>query len=297
MKVNKAVILCGGNGTRFLPYTKAVPKEMLAVVDKPALQLLVEEAVSAGITDILVVTSPHKQVMERYFEHDGNLLTTLYQSGKILQAKTLENITNLANVSFVYQTTANGTASAVQLAKNFVGNESFAVLSGDDVFYNKGNSPTGQVISAYRACGGSAVVGVQKVRKSTICKYASCVLDGKCLSKNDIRVHKISALAEKPLPKYAPSLLAPLGRYVFESSIFYAIDKIGFHTNGEKYLPDAINVVASKSNVFACELVGTYYDFGDKFGYASAVADYALRSSFGRQYRKYLLRALLKKQK
>lgn len=271
MKINSAVILCAGRGTRFLPYTKAVPKEMLPVVDVPALELLVREVCESGITRILMVISPSKQAVVRYFDRE-----TCLRLG--------------ADISFAYQKQVTGTASAVQLAKKFVKGQPFAVLNGDDVTNSPhGKSVTAQLVDAFDLCG-STIVGVQTVPRAEISRYASCVTDknGDFVTKKCNRMQKIVQIVEKPPVKSAPSLLAPLGRYVLTPDVFEAVKRVPTHQNGEKFLPDALNLLMKTQPVYSYDFVGKRYDFGNKLGYITGMTELALQSQLGNEYARFL---------
>lgn len=280
MKVKKAVILAAGKGTRFLPFTKAYPKEMLAVVDKPALQLIVEEVVESGINEILIVISPEKTAVEKHFEKDIQLYDSLVASDKTKEAEAVEKLNNLAQISFVFQESVTGTAMAVKLAEEFAEGEPFVVLNGDDVMYNK-EPVTKQLVDVFNK-QQKTVVGVQEVSVDAIGKYAST----KVVSKRG-RLNLISDIIEKPAPEEVESLLAPLGRYVLTPDIFEIIDRTP-KKNNEVYLTDSLQILAKQSGIYAYEFVGTRYDFGDKFGYIKGFCEYALRSEFGEQFKEYL---------
>ena len=289
MKVNKAVILAAGKGTRFLPYSKAHPKEMLAVIDRPSLQLIVEEVVASGITDILIVISPEKQDIKRYFEQDTALEQELNARGKIKEAKAVAEINNLANIQFVYQIEPKGTGDAIMLAREWTQGEPFVVLNGDDVMF--GDKPvTRQLVEAYERVGYS-VVGVQSVNRQAIGAYASCKV-----VQMDGRLYHLQDIVEKPKTESEIfSLLAPLGRYLFTSAIFDEIAKAPWR-NGEVYVTDAIRSLAKTSSVYAFDFEGERYDFGDKFGYIKGFTVYALNSvEYGEQYKQFLQNLLKKK--
>lgn len=288
MKVKKAVILAAGKGTRFLPYTKAHPKEMLAVIDKPSLQLVVEEIVASGITDILIVISPEKQDIKRYFEPDKALEQELVQHGKIKEAKAVEQLNKIANIEFVYQQVPTGTGNAVLLAREWTKGEPFVVLNGDDVIFGK-TPVTRQLVVAYEKTGGS-VIGVQSVDRQSISSYASCKVD-----KVDGGLYRLLNIIEKPqTEKEIYSLLAPLGRYLFTSDIFDEIDKAPMR-NGEVYLTDAIRSLSQRQPTYAFDFEGTRYDFGDKLGYIKGFTVYALNSAeYGDQYKQFLQNLLNK---
>lgn len=283
-KVTKAVILAAGKGTRFLPYTKAYPKEMLAVIDKPALQLVVEEIVDAGIKDIMIVISPEKKAVEQHFMKDDAMVEMLRQQGKTEEANAVEHLGNLANITYAYQPTVTGTGMAVMLAKIWADGQPIAVLNGDDVIYNKGKTVTKQLIDAFEHCGKS-VIGVQTVTREAISKYASC----KVVSSKG-RLHLIADIIEKPqTDDQIFSLLAPLGRYVVSADIFDVIAQTPAKRGGEVYLTDSLQIQAKNGGIYAYDFEGKRYDFGDKLGYMKGATEYALRHpKIGEQYLEYL---------
>ena len=287
MKVNKAVIMAAGKGTRFMPYTKAHPKEMLAVIDRPSLQLIVEEVVASGIKDVMLVISPEKEDIKRYFTPDNELERELRQAGKVKEAELLRELEGMCNFTFAYQPVPNGTGRAVALAKEWTHGEPFAVLNGDDFMLSKGNPVTKQLVDACEKTGGS-VVGVQTVDRVAIKGYATCKV-------NEVseRLYKLEDIIEKPkTDAEIYSLLAPLGRYVFISEIFDEIEKAPAR-NGEVYLTDAIRSLCPKGNVYAYDFEGDRYDFGDKLGYVKGFTAYALQSKqYGEQYRQFLTELL-----
>ena len=283
MKISKALILAAGKGTRFLPYTKSCPKEMLAVGDKPAMQLLVEEVVASGIRDVLIVVSQDKQQIVDYFTPNPQRILELRAQGKTQEAEELESLDNLAKVSFVYQNSVTGTACAVELAKQWANGQPFAVLNGDDVVY--GTTPaTQQLVEAFNSCQG-IVVGVQQVERSEIHQYASC----KVTEKRG-NVLKICDIVEKPQTDGEIfSLYAPLGRYVLTPQIFDAINHTPTRKGGEKYLTDALQILAKTEGIYACEFQGERFDFGSKLGYLKGVARFAATDKrFQKDYLQYL---------
>lgn len=281
--LRKALILAAGKGTRFLPYTKAYPKEMLAVADKPAMQLLVEEAAAAGIRDVMVVISRDKQKIVEHFTPDTQYVGQLKRDGKIAEAQALCELASLAEVKFVYQNSVTGTAKAVELAENWANGEPFAVLNGDDVIFSD-KSVTLQMAEAYEQCGKS-VVGVQEVSREAIKKYASCKI-----CENFGKLHKIDDIVEKPQrDEEIFSLLAPLGRYVLTSEIFDVIAQTPAKRGGEVYLTDSLQIMAKREGIFAYEFDGERFDFGDKLGYIKGFTKYALSDPrFGADYLEYL---------
>ncbi len=286
--VTKAVILAGGKGTRFLPYTKSYPKEMLAVVDKPALQLIVEEVVDAGIKDIFVVLSPDKQAVVRHFEKDEKLERMLVSQGKLAEAESVRRVSEMADFTYGWQQSVTGTGMAVMLAEEWADGQPFVVLNGDDVIYNDGQTVTAQLVKQFEKVSRS-VIGVQPVEKSVIHKYASC----KVVSGKD-RLYLIDDIIEKPSDEQIYSLLAPLGRYIVTPDIFDAIRQSP-KRNGEVYLTDALRIQAQSQGIYVYDFEGTRYDFGDKLGYLKGVTEYALRDeNLGARYLDYLRQLLLR---
>lgn len=284
MKVNKALILAAGKGTRFLPYTKSCPKEMLAVGDKPALQLLVEEVVASGIRDVMIVVSQDKQQIVDYFTPNPQRIEELRREGKTQEADELDKLDRLAQVGFLYQNKVTGTALAVKLAKEWAGNQPFAVLNGDDVVF--GDIPaTQQIVEAYELCCGT-VVGVQKVLKKDIHRYASC----KIAKELDNNLFEICDLVEKPqTDAEIHSLLAPLGRYLLTPEIFDVIDDTPVRSGGEKYLTDSLQILARQKGIYARVFSGERFDFGSKQGYLKGVARFAASDPrFQKDYVQYL---------
>ncbi len=281
MKLNKALILAAGKGTRFLPYTKACPKEMLAVVDKPALQLLVEEVAQAGIRDVLIVISPDKQQIVKYFTADTQYIDELISCGKNQEAESLRALQNLAEVKFVYQNQVDGTGKAVMLAREWANDEPFVVLNGDDVILSE-KSVTLQLTEAFETCH-KTIVGVQAVSQKEIGKYASCKID---VSYG--KLHKICDIVEKPKHNQVFSLLAPLGRYILTSEVFDYIEKSP-QKNGEVYLTYALQLMAKEFEIFAYVFDGERFDFGDKLGYMKGITKFALQDkNIGKEYLEFL---------
>lgn len=273
-KVRKAVIPAAGLGTRFLPVTKAMPKEMLPIVDTPTVQYIIEEAVESGIEEILIITNSNKHCMENHFDKDYELEARLTESGKTDQVKMINDIANLANIYYVRQKEPRGLGHAVLCAKSFIGNEPFAVLLGDDVVVNKGGKPAlKQLVGAYEKHKAS-VVGVQTVPEDQVNKYG-IVAPNKSVPV-DGRAVKLDNLVEKPRQEEAPSRLAVLGRYVLTPEIFELLESQGAGAGGEIQLTDAICRLIDTQAVYAYDFEGIRYDVGDKFGFIKATIDFAL---------------------
>ena len=271
-KVRKAVIPVAGYGTRFLPFTKAVPKPMLPILNKPALQVISEEVVNSGITDILFIVGYKKEILESHFDAAPELEKMLKEKGKDDFLKEVVYPEHMANFTYVVQEVQNGTASAVQLAKDFVGNEPFAVLFGDDVMFNEKRPIIGQLADVYEKYG-KTVLGCKRVSMDVISKYASVEFD-KVLEDD---VYNMVKVTEKPKREEAKSDLAPLGRYVCSPKIFDIIENLKPGANGEYQFTDALDIIARSEGALAYVFDGTRYDMGDRFGYLKANIEYGLR--------------------
>ena len=271
-KVRKAVIPVAGYGTRFLPFTKAVPKPMLPILNKPALQVIAEEVVNSGITDILFIVGYKKDILESHFEKAEELETMLESKGKFDFLKAVQYPTSMANIKCVVQEVQNGTASAVALAEEFVNGEPFAVLFGDDVMYNDGRPVTGQLIDVYEKYG-KTVLGCKRVGFDDVTKYAAVEFD----SVLESDVYNMVKVTEKPKKEEAKSDLAPLGRYVCSPKIFDIIRDLKPGANGEYQFTDALDIEAQNNGALAYVFKGTRYDMGDRFGYLKANIEYGLR--------------------
>lgn len=270
MKVRKAIIPAAGYGTRFLPVTKAMPKEMLNIVDKPAIQYIVEEAVAAGIEEILIITTRNKASIENHFDSTPELDHMLEIKGKDQLLKLSQSVTDLAEIFFKRQKEMKGLGHAVLQAKAFVGDEPFAVLLGDDIVYH--DKPClKQLIEVFEEKNGS-VLGVQSVRKEDVSKYG--IVDGEKL--ND-RTYTVKGMIEKPSVEEAPTNVAILGRYVLTASIFDILETTEPGKGGEIQLTDGLIELAKKEAMYAYDFEGIRYDTGDKFGYLKATVEYALR--------------------
>lgn len=270
MKITKAVIPAAGLGTRVLPASKALPKEMLPIVDKPAIQYIVEEAAAAGITDILVITNRGKGVIEDHFDHSLELEAMLQKRGDEKTLKILNDVANLANVYYVRQKQTKGLGDAVLKAKDFVGNSPFAVLYGDDVII--GEKPAvGELCEAYEKYGKS-VVGIKEVPDELIVKYSS--LSVKPL---DSKTYAVSDMIEKPSIEKKLSNYAILGRCVLDSEIFGILEHTPLGAGGELQLTDAMRELAVKKGMIGVDFSGTRYDMGNKFGILKANIEVGLK--------------------
>jgi UTP--glucose-1-phosphate uridylyltransferase len=284
MKITKAVIPAAGLGTRVLPATKSMPKEMLPIVDKPAIQYIVEEAVNSGITDILIITNRGKGLIEDHFDRVPELEARLTSSGpekeKIL--KEIVDISHSANIYFVRQKETRGLGHAVNCARSFVGNEPFAVLYGDDVII--GEDPAcGQLIRAYDEFG-KGVLGVKKVTKEAITKYSSLKVEA--LHDN---YFKCTDMIEKPTPDKIMSLYSILGRCILPPDIFDILDQTKPGAGGEIQLTDAMCALARSTGMVAVDFTGKRYDMGNKLGIMKAQVEVALKHpDIGKDFKEYL---------
>ena len=232
--IRKAIIPVAGFGTRFLPVTKSIPKEMIPIIDKPTIQYIIEEAVESGITDILLVTSKYKKSIEDYFDNFKELESVLESSKNYEMLDMIKNISNMVNITFVRQKEQKGLGHAIYQGKTFVGNEPFCVLLGDDIVYNRDKPCLKQLIECYEEYGGS-VLGVQEVKHEDVSKYG--IVDGNKISEN---IYRVNNLIEKPSMEEAPTNIAILGRYVISCKIFEHLEKENYGKNGEIQLTDSI---------------------------------------------------------
>jgi UTP--glucose-1-phosphate uridylyltransferase len=272
-RIRKVVIPVAGLGTRFLPATKASPKEMLPVVDKPIIQYVVEEAVASGITEVILVTGASKRAVEDHFDYNHELQNWLKKQGKDEMREEIKRIADMANFIYIRQKGPYGNGTPVLCAKEVIGNEPFAVLWGDEFFVPKqGKKPRlAQLIEVFEKYA-SPVITAYKVSKEETDKYG--ILDARNLEKN---IYQVNCIIEKPGPKQAPSLLASLGGYVLTPDIFDILKETPLGKGGELWLPDAIALLLKKRPVYACEVEADYYDTGSKFGWLKANLDMALR--------------------
>ena len=269
MKVRKAVIPAAGLGTRMLPATKTVPKEMLPLVDKPAIQYIVEEAVAAGIEDILIITSRSKSAMDDYFDYVPELEERLAASGKTGELGVVRGTADLANIFYVRQKETRGLGHAIARARRFVGDEPFAVLLGDDIM-RAGTPVIGQLIRAAEKYDCSAV-GVQEVSLDAISRYSSVAV-----APLEERVFRVSDMNEKPKPEQVLSPYAILGRYVLTPDIFDILDALSPGYGGEIQLTDGLRELCRRRDMVAVDFEGRRYDTGNLKGFLEATLDFAL---------------------
>lgn len=283
-RVKKAVIPAAGLGTRFLPATKAQPKEMLSIVDKPTIQYIVEEIVEAGIEDILIITGRGKRAIENHFDKSYELESELHRKNKKELLKIVQEISNMVNIHYVRQGEAKGLGHAVSCARAFVGDEPFALLLGDDVV-DAEKPCIKQLIDVYDKYE-KTILGVQEVAKDQVSKYGIVDVD-----HIENKVHVINGMIEKPTIEEAPSQLAILGRYVITPDIFDYLDKTKPGKGGEIQLTDALLSLSKDEAVYAYEFEGRRYDIGSKLGYLEATIEFALkRPDLNTPFTKYLLK-------
>lgn len=271
-KVRKAIIPAAGLGTRFLPATKAQPKEMLPIVDKPTIQYIVEEAVASGIEDIIIVTGRGKRAIEDHFDKSYELEETLAKKGKYEQLEEVQGISKLANIHYIRQKEPLGLGHAISCASRFIGDEPFAVLLGDDIVHSPEKPCLKQLIDVYERYN-SSVIGVQEVSEQEVSKYGVISINQ---SGMDNGVFHINDLVEKPKVEEAPSNYAIMGRYVLRPEIFDILENLTPGAGNEIQLTDAIKKLNDQQMVVGYEFSGERHDVGDKFGFIKAMLDYAL---------------------
>lgn len=271
LKVKKAIIPAAGFGTRFLPATKAIPKEMLPIIDIPTIQYIVEECIDSGIEHILIIDNDSKPEIRKHFSLDERLEKKLLETNKTKEYDLVHGIATRVKIDYIQQNNPKGLGHAVSLAEEWVDDEPFVVLCGDDIMVNKNGLPvTKQLIQAYEKTG-SSILGVQEILRENVHKYgviAPVISEG--------RLIQISDVVEKPKTEDAPSNFATLGRYVLSAKIFELLKTQTPGAGGEIQLTDSIRRLMEIEKVCAYNFEGVRYDAGDKFGYVSAVIDFAL---------------------
>ena len=285
MKVRKAVIPAAGLGTRVLPASKAMPKEMLPIVDKPAIQYIVEEAVASGITDILIITSRGKTTVEDHFDRAPELEARLLASGKQRTYDEIVGISKMANITYIRQKETKGLGHAVLCAKTFVGDEPFAVLYGDDVIIG-GEKPACKELCEVYEKYGKGVAGIKPVPMDQISKYCSLKVED---MGDEQGILKVTDMVEKPMPTQVMSNYSILGRVVLPPEIFPILEKTAPGANGEIQLTDAMKVLAQTEGMVGRQFSGDRYDMGNKFGILQAIVQVALEHPEVKdQFRDYL---------
>ena len=283
-KVRKAVIPAAGFGTRFLPEIKAMPKEMLPLVDKPTIQYIVEEILDSGIEEILIISGHAKRAIEDHFDSSPELEQHLLKQGKLEQLKQIRKISDV-KIHYTRQAYQRGLGDAILCAKDFIDGEPFGVILGDDVVYTGTEEPAlKQLMDQYDKTGGT-VIGCQVVAPEKVSAYG--IIDGK--PTGDENLLQVKDMVEKPKLSEAPSRFAALGRYVITPEVFEILEETRPGKGGEIQLTDALRVMAHQGNVYAYNFQGKRYDTGDKLGYLKAVVEFALRrDDLGPAFREYL---------
>ncbi|MRX72069.1 UTP--glucose-1-phosphate uridylyltransferase GalU [Bacillus lacus] len=285
MKVRKAIIPAAGLGTRFLPATKAQPKEMLPIVDKPTIQYIVEEAIESGIEDILVISGRGKRAIEDHFDKSYELEETLLKKQKFSMLEEIQSITNMVNIHYIRQKEPRGLGHAIHCAHSFIGNEPFAVLLGDDIVRSE-KPCLKQLISVFDDYQ-SSVLGVQEVDHQEVSKYGIIApIKNETLSEN---VLSLASVVEKPAVEDAPSDYAIMGRYILTPEIFEILETLPPGSGNEIQLTDAIKILNETQTVLAYNFEGKRYDVGDKLGFVKATIDFALeRQDLSSDVKRYL---------
>ena len=288
-KIRKAVIPAAGFGTRFLPETKAMPKEMLPIVDKPTIQYIVEEIKASGIEQILIISGHAKRAIEDHFDSSPELEQHLYESGKMDLLKEVRQVASV-KIHYTRQQYMRGLGDAILCAKEFMDGEPFGVILGDDVVYNGSGEPAlKQLISQYDKTGGT-IIGCQLVRPEQVSSYG--IINGTPTENPDLL--KVKNMIEKPSIEEAPSRFAALGRYVITPEVFKILEQTKPGKGGEIQLTDALRVMAKNGNVYAYNCKGKRYDTGNKLGYLKATVEFALRrDDIGPEFRQYLKSLLM----
>ena len=288
-KIRKAVIPAAGFGTRFLPETKAMPKEMLPIVDKPTIQYIVEEIKASGIEQILIISGHAKRAIEDHFVSSPELEQHLYESGKMDLLKEVRQVASV-KIHYTRQQYMRGLGDAILCAKEFMDGEPFGVILGDDVVYNGSGEPAlKQLISQYDKTGGT-IIGCQLVRPEQVSSYG--IINGTPTENPDLL--KVKNMIEKPSIEEAPSRFAALGRYVITPEVFKILEQTKPGKGGEIQLTDALRVMAKNGNVYAYNFKGKRYDTGNKLGYLKATVEFALRrDDIGPEFRQYLKSLLM----
>lgn len=270
MKVKKAIIPAAGLGTRFLPATKAMPKEMLPIVDKPTIQYIIEEAVESGIEDILIVTGKGKRAIEDHFDHSYELEQNLLEKGKLDLLNEVQRSSSLVDIHYIRQKEPKGLGHAIWCARKFIGNEPFAVLLGDDIV--RAEKPCLlQMMEQYERYNAS-IIGVQPVPNEEVSRYG--IVNARMMEN---RFYRVDDLVEKPTQEEAPSNLAILGRYILSPRIFNVLEKQKPGAGGEIQLTDAIARLNQDEAVYAYDFEGIRYDVGEKLGFIKTTIEYALQ--------------------
>lgn len=287
-KVRKAIIPAAGLGTRFLPATKAIPKEMLPIVDIPTIQYIVQEAIESGIEEILIVTGKSKRAIEDHFDFNPELDQELEKKGNYELLELSRGVAGMVDLHFVRQKQPRGLGHAVLCGKTFVGEDPFAVLLGDDVVYNEDRPCLKQMIDVYHEYG-SSILGVQTVQREAVSKYG--IVDGRMIAN---RLYHVENLVEKPSVDKAPSNIAILGRYIINPGIFSVLEHTSAGVGGEIQLTDGLLALSRSERVLAYDFIGKRYDVGTKMGFLEAGIEFALRREDLREEMSRYLKTLVR---
>ncbi len=283
MQVRKAVIPVAGLGTRFLPATKAIPKEMLTIVDRPTIQYIVEEVVASGIDQIIFITSEGKSAIENHFDFNFHLDSVLKEKNKVVLGEELNNISNLIDIVSVRQKKPLGLGHAIWTARNVVGDEPFMVLLGDDMVLSK--TPCAKQLLDLFDEVGESIVAIQRVPMDETPQYG--IVEGEKIERD--KTFKVTRMVEKPAPGTTDSNMAIIGRYILMPEIFNILDKTTPGHGGEIQLTDALLALTKKRGMYAMEFEGTRFDAGDKMGYLKAIIAYGLRHpALGKQLMEHM---------
>jgi UTP--glucose-1-phosphate uridylyltransferase len=274
MHIKKAVIPAAGLGTRFLPVTKSMPKEMLTIIDTPAIHYVVKEAVDAGLDDIIIITGRGKRAVEDYFDESPEIEMHLARQKKDDLLRTIREISSMANVHYIRQKEPKGLPDAILVAEKHIGDEPFAVLLGDDIIISE-TPCVKQLIDVY-TWYNSSVIAVQNVQREKINRYGA--VKATKISPDTKELYQVEHIVEKPNIAEAPSTLASIGRYVFTPEIFDAMKRTKLGVNNELQIADSINLLCASQKVYAYAFKGIRYDIGDKLGYIQAIIDFALKN-------------------
>ncbi|MCC3374016.1 UTP--glucose-1-phosphate uridylyltransferase GalU [Cohnella sp. REN36] len=289
MKIRKAIIPAAGLGTRFLPATKAMPKEMLPIIDKPGIQYIVEEAVASGIEDILIVTGKGKRAIEDHFDSSYELEQNLLEKGKLDLLSEVQKASDLIDIHYIRQKEPKGLGHAIWCARKFIGDEPFAVLLGDDIVQSE-IPCLKQMMDVYDEMQGS-VLAVKRVPQDEISRYG--IVDPADGSDPESAIVRVRGVVEKPSPDRAPSNIAIMGRYILTPAIFDLLETQDTGAGGEIQLTDAIYRLIEREPVYAYSFEGNRYDTGEKMGYLKTIVDFALeRPDLKHEFRNYLMRKL-----
>ncbi len=287
-QVKKAIIPVAGYGTRFLPYTKAVPKAMLPVINRPAVEVIIEEAICSGIDKIALIVGQNKENLEKHFSPSQELNKVLQGESKKVFLDAINKFNDI-DIQLIEQTEQKGTAHAIAIAKDFIGNEPFAVLFGDDLMYCERRPVIGQLIDEFEKTG-KTVIGCKNVKKELVSKYAS-VEYSSCTDN----LFEITKIVEKPRQEDVKSTLSPLGRYVCDPYIFEIIKNLQPGANGEFQFTDALDIISREKGAYALVFEGTRYDMGDRLGFLKANVEFGLRDGALREeFLEYLKNLLAK---